>query len=178
MSCMFDSPPSVSSDSMTVCLQPTGSVYFQQPHHLLGRVPPSLPQKQGPNDDGASCTEIMGETSSPSVRRCFGHRPDLICAERQDAGCHLEALCVFVGVVGHSGITGDKLSDRFGAGHSARMPCQWAKSQFWRGRQCGGGRCTSNMNKTDFHWGRPYGWVTHPSTRCTLTRLAGPEYDF
>lgn len=154
MSCIFDSPPCVPSEfDSTVCPQPQDLCTSSSLITYLVACPPSLPQKQGPNDDGASCTEIMGETSSPSVRRCFGHRPDLICAERQDAGCHLEALCVCVGVVGHSGITDDKLSDRFGAGHSARMPCQWAKSQFWRGRQCGGARCTSNMNKTDFRWG-------------------------
>lgn len=85
----------VSSDSIQQCACRHRICVLQQPHHLVA-CPPIRPPKQGPNDDGASCTEIMGETCSPSVRRCFGHRPDLICAKRQDAGCHLEALCMWV----------------------------------------------------------------------------------
>lgn len=72
-----------------------------------------------PNDSNTMCTEIVGETPSRSVRSCFGHRPDLICArslegKMQDVTSRLY-LCESGCVVGNSGVStkSEKLSVRF-----------------------------------------------------------------
>lgn len=117
MSCMFDSHHGDgSSKSVQQHAAGTGDLCTPAASSAWSRAAlPILPpqSKQGPNDNDASCTEIMGETSSPSVRRCFGHRPDLICAK---ARCRMSPRgCACGRELGD--YFGDKLSDRFGAGH-------------------------------------------------------------